>query len=79
MSARKAIVPVSERALIQRVNRKLRLNDELLKATRGAKAEQELDRYYVVDLRRNLLVEKDCDPETIARKLGVLREWEHVS
>jgi hypothetical protein len=79
MSAGKATVPVSERALIQRVNRRLRLDDEVLKAARGAKVEQELGRYYVVDLRRNSLVEKDCDPEAIACRLGVLREWEHVS
>jgi hypothetical protein len=79
MSAQKTTVPVSERAVIQRVNREVGRNDGALRAARGAKAEQELGRAHIVDLRRNSFVEKDCDPETIARTLGVLREWEHVS
>jgi hypothetical protein len=39
-------------------------------STAGAKVEQELGRYYVVDLRRNSLVEKDCDPAPGGSRLG---------
>jgi len=41
ISGKKPTVPVSERPVIQRVSRKLGRNDEVLRAARGAKAEQE--------------------------------------
>lgn len=39
-------VPISERALIQRINRKLLDNDQVLKSARGSRAEQELGGFY---------------------------------
>jgi hypothetical protein len=33
--------------------------------------------YYILDLKRNA-VSKDIDPENLARKLGVLKDWEEV-
>jgi hypothetical protein len=38
----------------------------MLKATRGARAKQELGRYYIVDLDQNWLVAHHCDPEALA-------------
>src|SRR4029077_4905862 len=55
-------VPLSERALVQRINRKLATQDEVLKKTRGARAIQELGDYYILDLRANALLFKDVDP-----------------
>jgi hypothetical protein len=72
---KKMTVPVSERALIQRINR---AEDEMLKMTRGGRAKQDLGRHYVIGIRRNVVHQMDIDLAALARKLGVLREYEHV-
>ena len=71
-------VPVTMRALVQRINRALAQDDEALKKTRGARAIQELGDYYVLDFNRNALVEKDVDPEEFGRELGVLQDYERL-
>jgi hypothetical protein len=78
-ASKKAAVPVSKRALVQRINRKL-LKDrgEVLKATRGGKAQQDLGDYYTVDLAGNFLVEKDVDLGELGRELGVLAAYERL-
>jgi hypothetical protein len=70
-------VPISERALVQRINRKLAAQGEVLKKTRGG-AIQELGDYYVLDLHRNLLLNKDVDPVELAKVLRVLRRFERI-
>ena len=51
-----AIVPITERALLQRINRKLRADGEMLKHTRGnGRAAAELGEYYALDLHRNAI------------------------
>jgi hypothetical protein len=78
--AAKQKAPVSMRALIQRINRKLRHNGEVLKVARGSRAEAEADvgRYFIVNIKRNLLVNDHCDPEAVARKIGVMAEYERL-
>ena len=71
-------IPVTMRALLQRINRALAQDDEVLKKTRGARAVQELGDYYVLDFNRNALVEKDVDPEELGRELGILEDYERV-
>ena len=73
-----ATVPVTERALIQRINRALRKEDQVLRQARSERVRLDLGTFYVVDVRRNLLLEKDVDLETFARDLGVLKGYEHV-
>jgi hypothetical protein len=70
--------PVSMRAVIQRINRKLAPDLEGLKTTRGGRARLELGDYYVIDFNRNFILHKDVDPERMARELGVLQPWEEV-
>lgn len=73
-------VPVSARALIQRINRKLASQNERLLASReGSRSFQDLGRFYVVDTRVNGVVEKDVDLETRARKLDALAAWERLA
>ena len=72
-------VPVSMRAVIQRINRKLADDDEVLKTTRGERARFDLGDYYILDQRRNFIAAKYVDPEELARKIGVLAEWEEVA
>lgn len=70
--------PVTMRAIIQRINRKLKSENEMLKATRGERMLLECGPFYIVDFGINAVMRKDVDPESVARKLGVLKPWEAV-
>ena len=72
-------VPVSMRALIARIKRRLCADDEMLKAARGQRAQQELGLWYTVDFRINGITGRHVDPEQLGRELGVLHEWERVA
>ena len=75
----KKIMPVTMRALIQRINRKLATErGYLLKITRGNRWRGELGDYYAVDPNRNSIVRDHVEPEDLGRELGVLRDWEKV-
>ena len=79
MENRKAIaqtVPVTMRSLVQRINRKIATDREMLKIPRDATLQQQLGEFYVLELRFNGIVRKDVDPEEFARELGVLQPWE---
>ena len=66
------------RAIIQRVNRKLIADDEVLKASRTELMRSDCGDYYIVDWRRNSICQTHVDPVTLARELGVLHRWEAV-
>jgi hypothetical protein len=68
-------VPITSRALIQRINRKLAPDQETLKTARGA-LQNEVGEHYVLDLFHNRVTTKDVNLETLGRKLGVLKPWE---
>ena len=70
-------VPVTMRAVIARINRKLKPDDEVVKVPRG-RWRQELGDYYVLDWHRNYIVDHHVDPEVLGRKLGVLGDWEEI-
>ena len=72
-------IPITKRALLQRVNRALNKDDRQLKKAVGAKLQQNVGEYYVVDLRRNAVAMLDVDPVELARKLDVLQPWERVA
>ena len=78
MLAKRVTVPVTMRALIQRINRKLRADDELLKTARGPRAASSVGRYFICDPRRNSITRQRVDPEALGRELGVLAAWERV-
>jgi hypothetical protein len=69
-------VKVSERALIQRINRKLAANGESLKKSRGDRARSDLGEYYIINLHKNSVVNFGFDLEAKGRELGALAEWE---
>jgi hypothetical protein len=74
-----AKVPVSLRAVIQRVNRKLADEGQMghkLKAARDSR--RSAGDFYVVDIARAWIVQERVDPETLARELGALQPWEEV-
>lgn len=75
-------VPVTERGVVQRINRKFQNDDHaparMLKKTKGARAVIEFGFFYVLDPRRNLIVDHHVDPESLARELGCLADWEYL-
>ena len=75
-------IPVSERAVVQRVNRKF-LNEDgpparELKKTRGGRAKVDFGDFYVLNTNRNFIDDHHVDPEALARELGVLADWEYL-
>jgi hypothetical protein len=75
-------VPVSLRALVQRVNRKLRPDNEALRATRpGTRAAVELGDFYILrygGAAGSNIIAHHVDPESYGRELGALAAHEHV-
>ncbi len=75
---RRTGVPVSERAVIQRINRALALQGQKMRKTRGWRAHHELGDYYVVVPSRNFIVAQNIDLEAFARELEVLAPYERL-
>jgi len=72
MAKGKVCVPVVERALLARVNRKLARDGPLrVKKLRG-QAQAQLGDYCLLDLNRNTIKVAHLDLESYARDLGVL-------
>lgn len=71
-------VPVTLRAVIQRLNRRLKQDHEMIRAARGAQARQEFGDFYWLDYNRNVVLDKDVDVEALARKLEVLAPFEYL-
>ena len=69
---------VSEKVVVERINRALRPDGEQLRKTRGERARLDLGDYYVQDVRRNLALQTFVDVEALARELGVLAQYESV-
>jgi hypothetical protein len=74
----KGKVPVSERALIQRLNRKIWHDDLMVKTTRGGRAEIDLGRHYVLNWRINGITYKNIDLKDYGREYGVLAPYERL-
>jgi hypothetical protein len=74
-------VPVTERAVMQRINRKFRSEGGPLgrevKKTRG-KAKDEIGDFYILDAQRGGVTTRFVNLEKLARELGVLADWEHL-
>jgi len=71
-------VPVTVRSAIQRINRRLKPDNEMLKTARGRYMRMQVGDYYIVNFNRNFILHTNVDPELLGRELGVLHEWERV-
>jgi hypothetical protein len=78
LEARNLSAPVSERALIQRLNRKMHDSGQMVKTTRSRRALHDLGRHYVLDVRRNRIDVHHIDLESFGREHGVLEPYEHL-
>ena len=70
---------ITERALMQRINRKLRAHDEVLRKARGMQLLADVGEFYRVNVRGNWVAQKFVDPQDFARRLGVLQEDEQLA
>ena len=76
---------VTERALVARVNRKLADKGRQLRRARGFwdgknwHEDNNLGRYFVLDLNRNNIVDHHVDLEEYARIILVLAAWEKLA
>lgn len=73
------LVPVTMRALIQRINRKLRSDYKQLCVSRGWRLKSNLGDYYILDTYRNVVVDHHTDPKALGKELGALAEYEALS
>ena len=71
--------PVTRRALVQRVNRKLKLDDRVLRRALGARACQSLGDWYLLDTHRNTIVDTHVDVVRMATELGCMGAWEELA
>jgi hypothetical protein len=69
-------VPISMRALVQRINRALP-DGQQLKTPRGH-ARSSLGDFYVLNIARSWIVKHHVDPVALARELECLQPWEEV-
>lgn len=75
---KKAQVPVTTRAAIQRINRKLKADRQVLKKARGNAAKEDVGDYYVIDTERNILMRSRVDLTQFGRTIGAIENWEEV-
>jgi hypothetical protein len=78
-------VPISERALLQRLNRALAKEDLMVKKSRskdqdsrGNYVYRELGEFFVVNTQRNVVDSKNIDLEDWGKKMKVLKPWERL-
>jgi hypothetical protein len=72
-------VPVTERALVQRINRKLKADGELLKKCReDSPSYHNLGDWFLIDVTINGVIGTDIDIVEKGRELGVLKPWERL-
>jgi hypothetical protein len=73
-------LPVSRRALIQRINRLLSKQDERLCVARpDSRLESNVGTYYVINVYRNAVASVRVDLEGLGRRLKALKDWEVLS
>lgn len=69
---------VTSKALVARINRRLKRDDEVLRTSRSVRDRLDLGQHYVLDWRRNFCVGTHVDVEALGRELEVLHAHEQV-
>ena len=70
---------VTLRALVRRINRRLRRDNERLRTPRGARPRADVGVFYRIDVERNVLIATHVDPERLALQLGVMQLGETLA
>ena len=71
-------VKISKRALIQRINRALVKENEMLRKARGIQMFLDVGDYFTINIKRNYITRSNIDPENLGRELEVLKPYEEV-
>ena len=72
-------IPVSERALLARLNRALSKEDQMLKKCReDSRWYNDLGDYALVEMSRNQWIDTHVDLEALGREKGLLKEFEQL-
>ncbi|ACO77994.1 hypothetical protein AvCA_17810 [Azotobacter vinelandii CA] len=72
-------VKVTERALLARINRLLRQdNQQLCRCREGSRAYAELGDFYALDTARDVVMARHVDLAMWARDMGILPDWEEL-
>ncbi len=79
MAKKQTKVPVTSRALIQRINRALKDRGEMVRTARGERALLDLGQFYVIDVSANCVMAKDIDLEQWGRDLEALKPFEALA
>jgi hypothetical protein len=67
-------VEISRRALLARIERALRRNNQRLRADRRGG----VIRHLLIDTKKRVVIEADVDIGKLAHRLGVLQPWERA-
>lgn len=78
LSVSKTKVPIKERALLARLNRKLVHDGFVVKKSRGARSIQELGYYYMLSTQSPNIVDTHIDLAAKAEEEGVLMGYEEL-
>ena len=71
-------MPVTERALKQRINRRLEKQGEVLKTLRGDRWYTDLGRHYILNIDHSFVVAGHIDLEKLGRELGAMAPYERL-
>jgi hypothetical protein len=77
-TATKTKMPVTIRAVTQRLNRRLKSEYLVLTATRGDQQREQFGDYFLLNFRKKTVVRTHIDLELLARDWGVLQDWEKM-
>ncbi len=73
-------VPVNERALFARLQRALEKDGESLRRCReSSRSFHQLGKFYIVSIQGGCVYHMDVDLESLGRKMGVLKSFEHFT
>ena len=72
-------VQVTTRALVQRIDRLLAKDGQMLKKTRKkSRWFSETGEYFIINFNQNAIVAKHVDLEKLGRELGALKDYEEI-
>jgi hypothetical protein len=72
-------VQVTTRALVQRIDRLLAKDGQMLKKTRKkSRWFSETGEYFIINFKQNAIVAKDIKLEKLGRELGALKDYEKL-
>ena len=65
LAKRATTIPVTMKALMARINRKLAADGERLKTARSPNVESSVGRYFICNVNRNMITAQRIDPENV--------------